>query len=81
MRLLKTSQKTHVADGSFPSYGSSTAFFYSPFKLKLTPSVSNSNDEFRTEISSRFTINIFLNDYRKIDQVTHKPDVDFNQSE
>ena len=30
------------ADRPFPSYGSLTAFFYSPFKLKLMPS----NDEF-----------------------------------
>ena len=40
-----------------------TAFFYSPFKLKLMPSVSNSNSEFSTEISLHFTNNIFLNDY------------------
>ena len=40
-----------------------TAFFYSPFKLKLMPSVSNCNDEFRTESSSHLTNNIFLNDY------------------
>ena len=33
---------------SYTEESKKTAFFYSPFKLKLMPSVSNSNNEFIT---------------------------------
>ena len=33
--LFRTSRENSSADRPFPSYGSLTAFFYSPFKLKL----------------------------------------------
>ena len=67
IRLRKTSQwnSSSWLTGLFPHVVLLTAFYYSPFKLKLMPTVSN--DEFPTEISSRFTNNIFWNDYWKIE--------------
>ena len=37
MGLPKTSRKTHLLKGSFPSRSCLTAFFYSPFELNLMP--------------------------------------------
>ena len=56
MILLGTSQWNSSADLSFPSYGSLTAFFYSPVKKSWNWCLLTMNS--RREISSRFTNDI-----------------------
>ena len=59
MRVLKPAvSKTHLADSSFPLNGTFNCFLLFSFEAEIDVSSSNSNDEFPTKISSRFTNNI-----------------------